>query len=60
MPSVNAVAPKMPQMASAPMMAPAIWAAQYAGSSRQGNRLVTASAKVTAGLMWHPDTLPRL
>ena len=32
--------------------------AQYIGTSRHGNRFVAASANVTAGLMWQPETLP--
>ncbi len=50
--------PNDAQIASAPPIAPATCAAQYAGTPLQGKRLVAASANVTAGLMWHPDTLP--
>src|SRR5207247_9525427 len=45
-------------MAPAPAIAPASWAAQYPGTSRQENLPDTASDSVTAGLMWPPEMCP--
>ena len=46
------------QIAKAPTTAPTTWAVMYAGTSRHGNRFVVASANVTAGFMWQPETFP--
>ncbi len=42
-----------------PIMAPAIWTSTYAGTSRHPSPPSEASAAVTAGLKWAPDTEPR-
>src|SRR5215469_16777580 len=53
-----AARPRVRKMAAAPAIAPASWAATYPGTSRQGNLPETASASVTAGLMWPPEMCP--
>src|SRR5215469_1471344 len=53
-----AARPRVRKMAAAPAIAPASWAATYPGTSRQGNLPETASATVTAGLMWPPEMCP--
>ena len=40
------------------MVAPTTWAAMYPGTSFHGNFPVMANPRVTAGLMWLPDTWP--
>ncbi len=57
-PKSNTRLPNDAQIASAPAIPPATCAVQYAGTPLHGKRFVTASANVTAGLMWQPDTLP--
>src|SRR3954468_18637697 len=45
-------------MAAAPMVAPTSCAPRYDGTRDQGNLPVTASPRVTAGLMWLPEMWP--